>query len=74
MVVLSFWRSSEDMVKYLYIHPLGVTKRKIVVGRCLGLVIYTNNDIAEELDTVIPHVRICVRTVQVTGRSTMTFY
>ena len=33
---------------------------------------YTSNDITEEPDAVIPHVRICMGTAQVTGRSTMT--
>ena len=36
--------------------------------------IYTSNDITEEPDAVIPHVRICVGAVRVTGRSTMTVY
>lgn len=33
---------------------------------------YTSNDITEEPDAVVPHVRICVAAAQVTGRSTMT--
>jgi hypothetical protein len=37
-----------------------------------GLVHYTGEYITEEPDAVVPHVRICVGTVQVTGRSTMT--
>ncbi|MFT4764457.1 MAG: hypothetical protein ACI9OH_001551 [Oleispira sp.] len=37
-----------------------------------GLVNYTSEYITEEPDAVIPHVRICVGAVQVTGRSTMT--
>jgi len=36
------------------------------------LVNYTSEYIAEEPDAVVPHVRICVGAVQVTGRSTMT--
>jgi hypothetical protein len=38
-----------------------------------GLVNYTSEYITEEPDAVVPHVRICVGAVQVTGRSTMTF-
>jgi ankyrin repeat protein len=37
-----------------------------------GLVNYTSEYITEEPDAVVPHVRICVGAVQVTGRSTMT--
>jgi hypothetical protein len=33
---------------------------------------YTSEYITEEPDAVVPHVRICVGAVQVTGRSTMT--
>jgi hypothetical protein len=33
---------------------------------------YTSEYITEEPDAVIPHVRICMGAVQVTGRSTMT--
>jgi hypothetical protein len=36
------------------------------------LVNYTSENITEELDAVVPHVRICLGAVQVTGRSTMT--
>jgi hypothetical protein len=38
-----------------------------------GRVNYTSEYIIEEPDAVVPHVRICVGAVQVTGRSTMTF-
>lgn len=38
----------------------------------LGRVDYTSKFITEEPDAVVPHVRICVGAVQVTGRSTMT--
>ena len=38
----------------------------------LGRVDYTSKYITEEPDAVVPHVRICVGAVQVTGRSTMT--
>ncbi len=33
---------------------------------------YTSNEIIEEPDAVIPHVRICMGAAQATGRSTMT--
>ncbi len=33
---------------------------------------YTSNDIIEEPDAVVPHVRICMGAAWVTGRSTMT--
>jgi len=54
------WHGMKEMLSYFRIQAMKVSKRYILVDWYWGSVLYTGNDIIEEPDAVIPHVRICV--------------